>query len=80
MFSVCLEFSVSGEGLNCDKCREIVNQTEKISKLETCIQTLIEGNKNARALETALNVSLVHCSVPVKKPTASGQLGDFRTE
>uniref|UniRef100_A0A673HME3 SGNH hydrolase-type esterase domain-containing protein n=1 Tax=Sinocyclocheilus rhinocerous TaxID=307959 RepID=A0A673HME3_9TELE len=39
-------FPVSGEGFTCDKCREIVRLTEKISELETQIQTLIEDNKN----------------------------------
>ncbi len=44
--------------------------TEKISELETRIQTLVEDSKNVRALDTALDVtslaSHVHCSVRVR--------------
>ena len=58
-------------GFTCDKCREIVKLTGKISELETRIQTLIEVNcKSARALDTALDVTSlvnsVHCSVPAE--------------
>jgi hypothetical protein len=52
-----IAFSVSGEDYTCDKCREIVRLTEKISELETHIQTLIDDTKNARALDTALDVT-----------------------
>ncbi len=64
--------SVSSEGFTCDKCREIVRLTEKILELETCIQTLVEDSKNARAVDTALDAtsseSLVQCSVPAVEP------------
>ncbi|KAL0151778.1 hypothetical protein M9458_052929, partial [Cirrhinus mrigala] len=64
------------EGFTCDKCREIVRLTEKISELETRIQTLIEDSKNVRALDTALDAtslgSPVHCSVPVTSPLQQG--------
>lgn len=37
--------SVNAEGFTCDKCREIVRLTEKISELKTRIPALIEdGN------------------------------------
>ncbi|KAL0153113.1 hypothetical protein M9458_051569, partial [Cirrhinus mrigala] len=71
-----LSISVGSEGFTCDKCREIVRLTEKISELETRIQTLIEDSKNARALDTALDAtslgSPVHCSVPVTSPLQQG--------
>ncbi len=63
-----LSISVSSEGFTCDNCIEIVMLTETILELETCIQTLVEGCKNVRAVDTALDVtslgSPVHCSVP----------------
>ncbi|KAI2661158.1 Protein NLRC3 [Labeo rohita] len=52
-----LSISVGSEGFTCDKCREIVRLTEKISELETSIQTLIEDSKNVRALDTALDAT-----------------------
>ncbi|KAL0150633.1 hypothetical protein M9458_054050, partial [Cirrhinus mrigala] len=59
-------------GFTCDKCREIVRLTEKISELETRIQTLIEDSKNVRALDTAVDAtssgSPVHYLAPVTKP------------
>ncbi len=62
-----LSLSVGDEGFICDKCREIVRLTEKISELETRIQTLVEDSKNVRAGDTALDAissaSHVHCSV-----------------
>ncbi len=68
MYSVSV--SVSSEGFTCDKCREIVRLTEKISELETRILTLVEDSKNVRAVDTALDAtssgSPVHCSVPVE--------------
>ena len=72
-----LSISVGDEGFTCDKCREIVRLTEKISELETRIQTLIEDSKNVRALDTALDAldssgSPVHCSVPVTGPLQQG--------
>ncbi|XP_050958100.1 uncharacterized protein LOC127159266 [Labeo rohita] len=71
-----LSISVGSEGFTCDKCREIVRLTEKISELETRIQTLIEDSKNVRALDTALDAtssgSPVHCSVPVTSPLQQG--------
>ncbi|KAL0154011.1 hypothetical protein M9458_050670, partial [Cirrhinus mrigala] len=75
-----LSISVGSEGFTCDKCREIVRLTEKISELETRIQTLIEDSKNVRASDTALDAtssgSPVHCSVPV---TSSLQQGNWVT-
>ena len=71
-----LSISVGDEGFTCDKCREIVRLTEKISELETRIQTLIEDSKNVRALDTALDASSsgspVHCSVSVTGPLQQG--------
>uniref|UniRef100_A0A8C1M8D4 SGNH hydrolase-type esterase domain-containing protein n=1 Tax=Cyprinus carpio TaxID=7962 RepID=A0A8C1M8D4_CYPCA len=71
-----LSISVGDEGFTCDKCREIVRLTEKISELETRIQTLIEDSKNVRALDTVLDASSsgspVHCSVPVTGPLQQG--------
>ena len=68
-------FSVS-IGFTCDKCREIVKLTGKISELETRIQTLIEDSKSARALDTALDatslVNSVHCSVPTVEHVQQG--------
>ena len=65
-----LSISVADEGFTCDKCREIVRLTEKISELETRIQTLIEDSKNVRALDMALDASSsgipVHCPVPAE--------------
>ncbi len=53
---------------------------ENISELETCIQTLIEDSKYARALDTVLDaISLanhVHCSVQVAE---LAQQGDWVT-
>ncbi len=49
-----LSLSVGDEGFTCDKCREIVRLTEKILKLETRIQTLVEDSTNAKAVDTAL--------------------------
>ncbi len=77
-----LSVSVSSEGLTCDKCREIVWLTEKISELATRIQTLVEDSKNVRAVDTALDATIsgspVHCSVPVSAPLQQGNcdLGD----
>ncbi|ROL48826.1 hypothetical protein DPX16_22345 [Anabarilius grahami] len=51
MFSIAL--SVSDEGFTCHKCREIVRLTERISELETRIQTLIEDNPGASVLLAA---------------------------
>ncbi|KAL0148586.1 hypothetical protein M9458_056133, partial [Cirrhinus mrigala] len=62
MFS--LSISVGSEGFTCDKCREIVRLTEKISELETRIQTLIEDSKNLRESCT--------WSVPVTLPLQQG--------
>ena len=74
MFSI--DFSVGNVGFICDKCKETVRLTEKISELETRIQTLIEDSKNVRALDTALDASSsgspVHCSVPVTGPLQQG--------
>jgi len=74
MYSV--EFSVSNEGFKCDKCREIFRLTEKISELETRIQTLTKDSKNVRALDTALDatslVNSVHCSVLAVEPVQQG--------
>lgn len=75
MYSIA--FSVSNnEGFTCDKCREIVRLTEKISELETRIQTLIEDSKNARDTDNALDatslVNSVHCSVPAVEPLQQG--------
>ncbi len=60
-----LSLSFGDEGFTCDKCREMVRLTEKISELETRIQTLVEDNKNVRAVDTALDAtssgSPVHC-------------------
>ncbi|KAL0152455.1 hypothetical protein M9458_052178 [Cirrhinus mrigala] len=71
-----LFISVVSEVFTCDKCREIVRLTEKISELETRIQTLIEESKNVRALDTVLDAtssgSPVHCLVPVTKPVKQG--------
>ncbi len=71
-----LSISVGYEGFTCDKCREIVRLTEKISELETRSQTLVEDSKNVRAVETALDAtnsgSPVHCSVPVLEPVPQG--------
>ncbi len=71
-----LSVSVSSEGFTCDKCREIVRLTEKISELETRIQTLVEDSKNVRAVDTALDATSsgtpVHCSVPVSGPLQQG--------
>ncbi|XP_067245169.1 uncharacterized protein, partial [Chanodichthys erythropterus] len=74
MFSVAL--SVSDEGFTCHKCREIVRLTERISELETRIQTLIEDSKNVGASDTVLDatslVNSVHCSVSAVEPTQQG--------
>ncbi|XP_067233913.1 uncharacterized protein [Chanodichthys erythropterus] len=70
MYSLAL--SVSSETYTCDKCRDIVRLTERISELETRIQTLIEDSENERALDTALDAtSLVNTthSVPVVEAT-----------
>ena len=73
MFTLALP--VSSEGFTCDKCRDIVRLTEKISDLETRIQTLIEDSK-ARALDKVLDVTSpgnrVHRSVPVEQPLQQG--------
>ncbi|XP_052407393.1 uncharacterized protein LOC127952728 [Carassius gibelio] len=65
-----LSISVADEGFTCDKCRETVRLTEKISELETRIQTLIEDSKNVRDLDMALDASSsgipVHCPVPAE--------------
>ncbi len=77
-----LSVSVSSEGFTCDKCGEIVRLTEKISELETRIQTLVEDSKNVRAVDTALDttssVSPVHCSVPVSAPLQQGNWATVR--
>ncbi len=52
-----LSISVSSKGLTCDKCSEIVRLTEKILELEKRIQTLVEGSKNLRAVDTALDAT-----------------------
>ncbi|XP_067237020.1 uncharacterized protein, partial [Chanodichthys erythropterus] len=74
MFSIAL--SVSDEGFTCHKCREIVRLTERISELETRIQTLIEDSKNAGASDTVLDatslVNSVHCSVLAVEPAQQG--------
>ncbi|XP_051741880.1 uncharacterized protein LOC127508186 [Ctenopharyngodon idella] len=74
MFTIAL--SVSDEGFTCHKCGEIVRLTERISELETRIQTLIEDSKNARASDTVLDatslVNSVHCSVPAVEPAQQG--------
>ncbi len=71
-----LSVSVSSEEFTCDKFREIVRLTEKISELETRIQTLVEDSKNVRAVDTALDATSswtpVHCSVPVSAPLRQG--------
>ncbi len=71
-----LSISVGDEGFTCDKYREIVRLTEKILKLETRIQTLVEDSKNARAVDTALDVissgTPVHCSVLALAPVQQG--------
>ncbi len=71
-----LSVSVSSEGFTCDKCRKIVRLTEKISELETRIQTLVEDSNNVRAVDTALDATSsgtpVHCSVPVSAPLQQG--------
>ena len=68
MFSI--DFSVGNVGFICDKCKETVRLTEKISELETRIQTLIEDSKSARALDTILDapsiVNSLHDSVPAE--------------
>ncbi len=77
-----LSVSVSSEGFTCDKCREIVRLTEKISELETRIQTLVEDSKNVRVVDTALDATSsgcpVHCSVPVSEPLQQGNLVTVR--
>ena len=55
MYSV--DFSVGEESFTCHKCREIVRLTEKISELETRIQTSIEDSKSTRALDTISDVA-----------------------
>ncbi|XP_067223657.1 uncharacterized protein [Chanodichthys erythropterus] len=74
MFSIAL--SVSDEGFTYHKCREIVRLTERISELETRIQTLIEDSKNAGASDTVLDatslVNSVHCSVLAVEPAQQG--------
>lgn len=74
MFSVSV--SVGEQGFTCDKCKEIVRLTEKISELETRIQTLFESSENVTALDTALDatslVNVVHCSVPAVEPVQQG--------
>ncbi|ROL48196.1 hypothetical protein DPX16_6691 [Anabarilius grahami] len=74
MFSIAL--FVSDKGFTCHKCREIVRLTERISELETRIQTLIEDSKNAGASDTVLDatslVNSVHCSVPAVEPAQQG--------
>ncbi len=71
-----LSISVSSEGFTCDKCREIVRLTEKISELETHIQTLVEDSKNVRAVDMAFDAnssgSPVHFSVLVLEPVQQG--------
>ena len=68
MFSIA--FSVGNIGFICDKCKESVRLTEKISELEARIQTLIEDSKSARDLNTALDapsiVNSLHDSVPAE--------------
>ncbi|XP_067237174.1 uncharacterized protein [Chanodichthys erythropterus] len=70
MYSLAL--SVSSETYTCDKCRDIVRLTERISELETRIQTLIEDSENERALDNALDatslVNIAH-SFPVVEAT-----------
>ena len=74
--------SVSNEGFACDKCRETVRLTEKISELEAHIQTLIEDSKSARALDTSLDatslVNSVHCSVPAVETLSIYPLKDLK--
>ncbi|KAL0149349.1 hypothetical protein M9458_055387, partial [Cirrhinus mrigala] len=64
------------KGFTCDKYREKVRLTEKISELETRIQTLIEDSKNVRASDSALDATRSgrpgHCSVPVTSPLQQG--------
>ncbi|XDV16888.1 hypothetical protein PO909_016402 [Leuciscus waleckii] len=68
MFSIA--FSVGNIGFICDKCKETVRLTEKISELETRIQTLIEDSKSARASDTILDVPSIvnslHDAVPAE--------------
>ncbi len=61
MFSIA--FSDGNIGFICDKCKETVRLTEKISELETRIQTLIEDSKNVRSLDSVLDApSIVNSS------------------
>ncbi|XP_067298597.1 uncharacterized protein [Pseudorasbora parva] len=67
MFSISI--SVGKQGFTCDKCKELIRLTEKISDLETRIQALCESSENVTALDTALDAtSLVntHCLVPAE--------------
>ena len=70
MFSIA--FSVGNIGFICDKCKETVRLTEKISELETRIQTLIEDSKSASALDVldAHLVNTLHGVVPAEVESA----------
>jgi len=57
MFSIAI--SDGNIGFICDKCKETVRLTEKISELETHIQTLIEDSKNARSLDSVLDATSI---------------------
>jgi len=74
-------YSIVSTGLSCDKCRDIVRLMEKISELETPIQTLIEvTGRSARALDTDLDAtSLVNCTLfgfVLSRARVEGKLGD----
>ena len=77
MFSIA--FSDGNIGFICDKCKETVRLTEKISELETRIQTLIEESKDStRDLDTILDapsiVNSLHDSVPAEvEPVQQGR-------
>ncbi len=76
MFSIA--FSDGNIGFICDKCKETVRLTEKISELETRIQTLIEDSKNVRSLDSVLDVPRIvnssHDSVPAEvEPVQQGR-------
>ncbi len=76
LFATCsLSLSVGDEGFTCDKCREIVRLTEKISELEIHIQTLVEDSKNVRAVDTVLDATrgvLYIVWFPVLEPVQQG--------
>ncbi|KAL0148844.1 hypothetical protein M9458_055853, partial [Cirrhinus mrigala] len=76
-----LSISVGSEGFTCDKYREIVRLTEKISELETRIQTLIEDTWQLGDCERRHSRRSKHrSSVPIRTSNRFSPLSDAPIE